>query len=404
MATWTKLSTFNSRVDSLLQGIQDADLPSADRDLAIRHAVSEYNRDLPWENVYEFAGTGNSYYLLYGNDTDVSESGRDAGIDLTSSGADSKLGVKFTLTRAMEIRQVNLWLSRTGAPAGTIDVAIYTDASGLPGALVATSSTVDPDGVDGAPLGRYGKVQFPFPATAIIELPAGTYHAVLESTGYTYTNGVTEIILGVDQSSVTNTVSTYNPTTWTAYGTDSAGIIEVITSLPGWRWGSASIVSVEYPAADLSADETPNLLEDEDYETFRSQAGIYLRFLEQQPSSSETVRLRYARPYQWLEATDPQIDIPDYHFEAVCNLAASLACGWLATRYGQKRESSISADSVERRTQADQYLTLAREFRKAYKALAGLDAGETSAGMAIVDVDRPNSVGDDFLFHTRGNR
>ncbi len=404
MATLTKLSTFNSRVDSLLQGIQDADIPSSDRDLAIRHAVTEYNRDLPREEVYEFAGTGNSYYLLYGNDVDVAESGRDAGIDLTSSGADSKLAVKFTLTRRMEIRQVNLWLSRTGAPAGTIDVAIYTDSSGLPGALVATSSTVDPDGVDGAPLGRYGKVQFPIPAAAIVELEAGTYHAVLESTGYTYANGTTEIILGVDQSSVTNTVSTYNPTTWSAYATDSAGILEVMASLPGWRLSSASIVSVEYPAADLSADETPNLLDDEQWELFRTQAGTWLRLLEHQPASSETVRLTYARPYQWAEATDPQIDTPEYHFEAVCNLAASLACGWLATRYGQKRESSISADSVERRTQADQYLTLAREFRKVYKSLTSQEAGETQAGMAIVDVDLGNAIGDDFIFHRRGSR
>lgn len=404
MATLTKLSAFNTRVDSLLQGIIDADLPSAERDLAIRHAVTEYSRDLPWTNVYEFAGTGNSYYLLYGNDVDVAESGRDAGIDLTSSGADSKLAIKFTLTRAMEIRQVNLWLSRTGAPAGTIDVAIYTDASGLPGALVATSSTVDPDGIDGAPLGRYGKVQVPFPASAIVELPAGTYHAVLESTGYTYSNGTTEVILGVDQSSVTNTVSTYNPTTWSAYATDSAGIIEVAASLPGWKLGSASIVSVEYPAADLSADEVPNLLDDEQWELFRTQAGTWLRLLEHQPASSEQVRLTYARPYQWTESTDPQIDTPEYHFEAVCNLAASVACGWLATRYGQKRESSISADSVERRTQADQYLTLAREFRKAYKALTTQEAGDITAGMAIVDVDLGNAIGDDFLFHRRGSR
>ena len=400
----TRMTAFRTRLNSLLQGIGTGEISDADRELAVRHAVVEFNRDRPREEVYEFAGTGNSYYLLYGNAVDVSESGRDAGIDLASgAAANAKLAIEFTLTRAMEIRQINLWLSRTGSPAGTIDVAIYTDASGLPGSLVATSASVDPDGVEGAPLGRYAKVKFPFLSSAVVELPAGTYHAVLESSGYTYANGATEVILGVDQSSVTATVSTYNGTTWSAYATDSAGIVEALASLPGWQELGGSIVSVEYPASDLSADETPNLLEDEQYQVFRSQAGWHLRLLEHQPSSGENVRLTYARPYQWIDATDPQIDIPDYFFEAVCSLAACYGCEWLATRYGQKRESSISADSVERRTQADQYLTLARRFREAYKSLISQEAA-SGPGMVIVDVDLGPTIGNDFLFHTRSRR
>lgn len=403
MATLTRLTVFNARVDSLLQGILDSDLSSADRDIAVRQAVQQYNQDRPRREVYEFAGTDNSYYLLYGNAVDVAESGRNAGIDLTSGAvADSKLGIKFTLARRMEIRQVNLWLSRTGAPAGTVDVAIYSDSSSLPGLLIATSQNVDPDGAEGALPGIYRKVEFPF--STVYELPAGTYHAVLEASGYTYANGATEIILGVDQSSVTNTVSTYNGTIWAAYGTASAGIIEVVAGLPGWQVESGAVLEVEYPAADISDDEEPAILDEEQYTVFRAQSGTWLRFHEHQPSSGETVRLAYARPYQWVEATDPLIDTPEIHFEAICNLAAAVACELLATRYGQKRESSIAADSVERRTQADVYLSLAGRFRKSYALLSGQEQGTSGPGQALADIDAGPALGRDFLFHTRGTR
>jgi len=404
MSTLTRLSTFNDRLDRLMMGIRTDDLSETDRDAAIRHAAREYGQDRPRRETIEFAGDGGSYYLMYGNAEDVDEAGRDAGIDLASSGADQKLGVLFTLDYRMEVHQVNLWLSRTGTPAGTCSVALYTVASNLPDKLIATSSDVDPDGLEGAPAGIYNRVRFPFPADEIIELPAGTYAAVLQASGYTYANGTTEIILGVDQSGVTNTVATYNGTVWSAYGTDSAGIVEVLAGIPGWRDESGAIVSVEYPAASISANEQPQMLEDEDYRLFRAADGIWIYFPNHAPAATEKVRLTYSRPYSWLEAADPLIDTPEIHFEAICNLAAAMACEWLAVRYGQNRDSTISADSVERRTQADVYMSLAGKFRSAYKMLVGLGKAEILPGQVLADVDYAYEIGADFLFHRRGRR
>src|SRR3990167_6749836 len=132
MASWTRLSTFNRRLDSLLQGIRTEDLLAADRDLAIRQAAQEYSQALPRRETLEFVGDGGSYYLLYGKAEDVDEAARDASIDLASSGAGQKLGILFTLDYRMELHQVNLWLSRIGATvAGTIQVAIYTTSASL---------------------------------------------------------------------------------------------------------------------------------------------------------------------------------------------------------------------------------------------------------------------------------
>lgn len=397
------MSAFHARLDALLGKVPATDLSDTDRDLCIRQAVSEYGKDHPRRRTAEFAGADKSYYLLYGRVIDVAESGLDAGIDLTSTGADSQLGIKFTLARAMEIHQVNLWLSRTGATvAGTMKVSLYTDSSGLPVRLIADSSPVDIDDYDGAPQGRYGRVQFPLPRK--YELPAGTYHAVLSASGYTYASGTNEVNLGVDQSSVTNTVSTYNGSSWSAYGTDSAGIIEVVASLPGWREHGGSIVSVEYPAADPGSNEEPQLLDGEEYGPFETEAGEWLRLYGYSPSATETVRVTYSVGYAWTESSDPSIEIPETHFEAVCNLAGAVACEWLATGYGQKREPSISADSVERRTQSDVYLSLANRLRKAYQFLTGKGDKDSQPGMTVVDMDLGPSVGNDFMFHRRANR
>ncbi|MBN1535196.1 MAG: hypothetical protein JW908_00585 [Anaerolineales bacterium] len=405
MASLNRLSVFNARVDSLLQGIGEDEISSADRDLAIRHAVSEYNRSLPKKEALKFLGDGGSYYLVYGKAVDVDEAALDAGIDLASTGADSKLGIKFTLDYSMEIYQVNLWLQRTGASVdGTLAVVLYTISDDLPDQVIATSSTVDIDGVEGAPLGRYDKVVFPF--STKYKLPAGDYAAVLLSSAYTFEDGVTEVILGVDQTDVNNTVFTYDGSDWSEYGTDSAGIIEVIAGIPGWSLESGAIQSVEYPAANIVADETPQLLENEEYELFKTETGDYLHLITVSPPSTEYIRLVYTRPYEWVEATDPLVDLPQTHFEAVCNLSAGIACEWLAAKYGQSVVSSIAADSVDRRTKSDQYLTLSNRFRKTYRALAGLPekASGPGPGMAIVDIDYGAGFRSDYLFHGRSTR
>lgn len=400
-----KLSAFNTRLDSLLQGIETDQLADGDRDLCVREAVRGYGRDLPREAVTLFAGAANSYYLLYGKAIAIAESSRDAYIALKSSGADSQLAVLITLERAMRVQQVNLFLSRVGATVnGTLQAHLYSTSSSLPDQLMASSLVVDLDGVEGAPRGRYAQVLFPFSAEDQFDLPAGTYAVALAGIGYTYGAGTSELRLGVDQSSVTNTVCTYNGAAWSAYGTDSAGMIEVIASTPGWAEDGGAVTQVEYPAASISAGEEPIFLEDEDFRVFEAESGTYLYLPNHQPPTTENLRLTLHSPYAWVEGDDPQIDLPGVHFEAVCNLAAAEACMRLATRYGQNRESTLAADSVERRTQADVYMSLAKRFREGYGRLLGQGAeAPRRAGMAVVDMDL-GSGGRDFIFHRRGSR
>lgn len=406
MRSTTKLSQFNGRVDSMLSGILESDLSSADRDHAVREAVQQYNRDAPRDRAVDFAGDGNAYYLLYGKAVDVAESGRDAGIDLTSGGADQKLAVTFTLARTMTIYEFACYLRRTGTSVdGRLTGEIYTDSSGVPGSLIETAEYVEIDDDDeGPPEGRDAKVRFALDEPII--LPAGTYHAVLGSSGYTYADGTTEVILGVQQSgSPTNTVSTYNGSAWSAYGTASAGILEVEAATPGWRSLMGRPTQVEYPAADVSANQEPQVLEDDQWDVYHDGDGAWLHFRQHRPSSSETVRLRVRDPYLWTEKADPTVDTPPEHFEAICYLAASKGCMRLAARYGQKHSSTLNADVADRSRQGDFYKSLAKQYRGEYEYLLGMgDETSVKPGMAVVDMDIEPPHGRGFLFHGKETR
>ncbi len=407
MAIRTLLSSFNARVDSLLQGISDTTLPPQDRDSAIEEAIQEYNGDTPRRTVVDFAGDGGAYYLLFGRTINVDEADRDAGIDLTDSaaGADQKLGIAFATSRTLTIRSFAFFLRRTGATVdGELTGEIYTDASNLPDALVADAKQVEIDGDEGAPENRDAKVHFNLADP--VTLPAGTYHAVLGSaSGYDHVDGTTEVILGVDQSSVTNDVSTFDGTNWTAIGTDSAGILEVTAATPGWRSLMGRPLNVEYPAADISADEAPNLLDDDEWEIYHTEEGLFLRFVNKRPSSTETARLSISEPYEWVRGGVLSIDTPVEHFEAISYLAASLCCERIASKFGQKRSSTLNADVADRSNQGTFYRAQATRFRAYYNRTLGIGKeAVTLPSASVVDIDAEPAYGGGYLFHQKRTR
>lgn len=408
MGARTKLAVFNSRIDSLLLGISDTVLPVSDRDLAIREAVQKYNRDKPRRTVVEFAGDAGAYYLMHGLAVNVAESNQDAGIDLQNSGTgtDEKLAIQFTFSRTMVLHSFAFYLQRTGEDVdGELAGSIYTDSSDLPVILIDEAERVEIDGDGGAPEGRYFKVEFTLQDD--LTLPAGTYHAVLEANGYTYADGTTEVVMGVQQSSSpTNTVSTYNGSSWAAYGTDSAGILEITASTPGWRSQFGAPISVEYPAAAIASDEAPNMLEDDQWEIFYTEEGVSLRFPSYRPASTEIVRLTILEPYIWTEAPTPEIDTPPEHFEAICYLAAHKCCLRLVSKFGQKRSSTLMADVADRSNQARTYKDLAKTYKMEYEEMLGIGAEAFVAPSAeVVDLDlEPQYTSDTFLFHEKRSR
>ena len=402
---------FTTKLDAILRGIDTRQVTAADKIQALDTALSRYSQDRPRVRTVDFAGDGSAYYVLYGRIVDVANTTRDASIDMTSSGADQQLAVKFTLPRIMQIHAVRFLLQRVGSPAGTLACQIRPDSSSLP-ASVSLQTSDSLTAATALPLGyESGKTEFVFDTPR--PLAAGTYYAALVPSGYTYSSGVTEIDLGVDQSSVTNTLYTYNGTVWAAYGTASAGVVEIVASLPDWFYRDSNIRGADIPAPTITADETPQPLEDEDFQIVLVEDTEYLYLPNHRPGSSDTIRLYYPGRYVF-DGTPVAVDIPAAHFEATCTLGAHYVCRWLSAKYTQNIDSGLSADIADRRNQSDVLASRAKDFLSDYQMLLGLGVAGEGGGAAgatggapahkIGDLDRGTYSPRDFLHHDRRKR
>lgn len=92
--------------------------------------------------------------------------------------------------------------------------------------------------------------------------------------------------------------------------------------------------------------------------------------------------------------------VPDADFDAVSNLAASLAFDQLAALKVQSGDPTISADAVEYRSKSDQYRSMAKEHLRLYNQHLGKGA-EVGAASGTKNLDVDLSVGWDRLTHPR---
>lgn len=390
-----RMSTLVNQLNDLLVDITENQLNSQIRRRNIRSAVTRLSQDRPKRNTVEFAGDGGMYYLLYGDIIGEDFTDRDAYLTLTDT--DTRKAFQFTTTRELEIAQIGVLLSRVGATVdGIVKVKIYTDSSG-PSIAILTSKELDIDEANSVPQGIYSEIYFALDEPYI--LPAGTYYTSIETEDYTYSSGTSELRIGVVQSGATNNAWTYTGS-WAEESTASEGMFAVYCGLPGWSRGKGTVESVEYPAADISNDETPETLTHDDYSSLETTQGIYLYFTQYAPASTETIRIVYKIPYIWSEENDPSIDIPYDLQDAVCHLAAYFACLGLSTRYGQNVDSTFSADSIDRKSQSQDYRLLAKEYLATYKELSKVST--EGPGVAYADFDKSPVTGKNFIFHRRG--
>lgn len=140
-------------------------------------------------------------------------------------------------------RGVLLWLKRIGTPAGTLSIELRTQSGGMPsGAGAAVTGGVS-QSVSAISLSTsFGWVPFWF-GPASLPVRSSFVNIILSSSGYTYSAGVTEVVLGTDASSpdgTTGLASIYNGSSWSAVSPNTAGIFRMIaaatsdlTSVPG---------------------------------------------------------------------------------------------------------------------------------------------------------------------------
>ena len=173
----------------------------------------------------------------------------------------------------------------------------------------------------------------------------------------------------------------------------------VAAKLTSWSEGFSQVISIEYPAATIANDESVTLLDPEDWDDdYWATAVRYLYLPNHAPAATEAMRVRYTAPYAWTAGV---VDIPPAHFYAVSLLAAGLTAQSIAQKYSRTSDSTISVDSVDHLSRAQQWSERARELIKAYRdelnlgdeGMATIPAGE------FVDWDTSPSGNRRYLYH-----
>ena len=173
-----------------------------------------------------------------------------------------------------------------------------------------------------------------------------------------------------------------------------------LTPPNGFEDGFSIVRSVEYPTDNVPA----SVLEQDQWEMYRSPTGLKVRLLSAKPPASENIRVTWTKRH-----TDTGATVPEPDFEAVVDFAASLCFDALAAVHVQTGDATLLADSVNYRTKSQEYLGLSKRLRTRYFNHIGIsegDAGEAAApaAMSIGDMDNTLATGHDRLTHRSGDR
>jgi hypothetical protein len=185
---------------------------------------------------------------------------------------------------------------------------------------------------------------------------------------------------------------------------DSTGL-QLLAPMFGafWKPGYTDIEFIEYPVAN----PIPVYVRDEEwmvYDDGTAQDGsnLRLKFVSIKPSPTEqfivTILAQLERPEVGAQ------NFPDTQriFEALTALAASHAATMLAAKFAATTGSSISADVVNYNDKSARYVTVARQYRRAYNLLVyGAEDPPSGAVPVMTEkkIEMRDQEGQQYLFH-----
>jgi hypothetical protein len=179
--------------------------------------------------------------------------------------------------------------------------------------------------------------------------------------------------------------------------TGNGGYDYALSLLSSWIEGFSTINKIEYPITDDLYDNS-NILTDDAWMIYLKPAGKVIRLLEDQPATTEILRITYTTLHL---CNDAQCTIPTADDEAVQMLAAAGFCDMLATYYAQDQDSTIKADSVDHKSKSADYAARARTYRQQYFNHLGIQEGQVVPASASRAVQPRPSWRSDSLTHPR---
>lgn len=166
-----------------------------------------------------------------------------------------------------------------------------------------------------------------------------------------------------------------------------------LTLPAGWQAGFSDLLQLEYPIGNTPAE----LISQERYGIYSTPTGDEIKILDA-INAGASVRMTYTIRHQ-VDGANDTIRADDR--EPVCAYAASLALDQLAAWFTGSSDSTIQADSVDRRSKGADYAARARVLRQRYFDELGIDPARNVAAGTVVDLDMTDSRGGDRLLHPR---
>ena len=188
--------------------------------------------------------------------------------------------------------------------------------------------------------------------------------------------------------------SKHRPVTVVEDVAGDGGFDYALADLEDWADGFSVVREVEYPVDDTN--ETPDILDGADWTIYAKPSGEVLRFLNDKPSTDESLRVTYTARHS---CNDEGCTVKAGDEEAVQSLAASFYCKILAAAYALDVDSTIAADTVNQGPRHAAFLKLADQYRGEYNDHMGIQAGKPKPAVAIGDQDVTYPGGADRLTH-----
>lgn len=171
---------------------------------------------------------------------------------------------------------------------------------------------------------------------------------------------------------------------------DVAGDGTRALALPtGWQADFSDVRSIEYPIGNIPPTEF------ETWELYQGPSSTVIH-LPSAVANAANARVTYTARHTLSFTTDT---LPVRDREAVSAYAAAILCDQLANLFSQSSDSTIGADSVEHRSQAQEYDSRARALRKRYLDQLGIEPKRAVAAGVVVEHDNPSSLGSTRLTH-----
>ena len=159
-----------------------------------------------------------------------------------------------------------------------------------------------------------------------------------------------------------------------------------------WEADHSEMRSLETPIGQLP----PVYLEQGRWAFYDTPSAQVIRTLDAVTVAAAAVRARYTITHVVSANLDT---IPVGDREPVACWAAAICCDQLASLYSGESDSTISADSVQSGSRAQEYAKRAASLRKRYENEIGVDDKRNIAAGAVVTLDQADSQGQPRLTH-----